>query len=226
LEALDHLEWRTLQYHGRSGASRLPALERDERVVPIAPPLEDDDALVHALLEGDPGAPAVLFDRYGVYLQRVLARILGYGEPERADLLHDVFVRALERMADLKNPRALKAWLTGIAVFTAQEWIRRRRRVGPPVSSDAALDREAPRLEPEAMEAVRSFYAAMDRLPEDERAVFILRFVEGMNLNEVAEACDISFSTARRWVSRADDRFRRMLPEYPALLERMKGDQR
>jgi RNA polymerase sigma-70 factor (ECF subfamily) len=211
-----------LQYHRRSGASLSPAIERDDRIVPIVPRLEDDQALVHALLEGDPRAPSVLFDRYGAHLQKVLARVLGYGEPERADLLHDVFVRALERMSDLKNPRALKAWLTGIAVFTAQEWIRRRKRTGPPVTPDAALDREGPALEPEAIEAVRSFYAAMARLRDDERAVFILRFVEGMNLHEIADACQISFSTVRRRVSRAEDRFHRMLAEYPALLERLK----
>jgi RNA polymerase sigma-70 factor (ECF subfamily) len=215
-----------LQYHGRTGASLSPALERDDRIVPIVSRFEDDRALVHALLEGDPNAPSVLFDRYAPHLQKVLARVLGYGEPERADLLHDVFVRALERIADIKNPRALKAWLTGIAVFTAQEWIRRRKRMGPPLVPEVAEEREGPGLAPEALEAVRSFYAAMERLHADERVVFILRFVEGMNLNEIAEACEISLSTVRRRVDRADDRFRRMLPEFPALLERLKESAR
>ena len=81
-------------------------------------------------------------------------------------------------------------------------------------------------MAPEAMEAVRSFYAVMDRFNGDERAVFILRFVEGMNLNEVAETCDISLSTARRRIGRADQRFRQMLGEYPALLERLKESNR
>jgi RNA polymerase sigma-70 factor, ECF subfamily len=194
--------------------------------VPFAPIVQDDAALVYALLQGDLGAPSTLFDRYGSHIQRVLARMLGYAEPERVDLLHDVFVRALERVQDLKNPRALKSWLTGIAVFTAQEWIRRRKRVGPPLAPDDAAEREAVSTPPEATEAVRSFYAVMDRFSGDERAVFILRFVEGMNLNEVAEACGISVSTARRRIGRADDRFRQMLAEYPALLERLKESKR
>ena len=201
-------------------------LERDATVLPFAPIVQDDAALVYALRQGDPGAPSTLFDRYGSHIQRVLARMLGYGEPERADLLHDVFVRALERIGDLKNPRALKAWLTGMAVFTAQEWIRRRRRAGPPQAPEAADEREGASIAPEAMEAVRSFYAVMDRFGNDERAAFILRFVEGMNLNEVAEACDISLSTARRRIGRADERFRQMLVEYPALLERLKESKR
>jgi RNA polymerase sigma-70 factor (ECF subfamily) len=214
-----------LQYHGRSGVSASPVLEREATVVPFAPVIPDDAALVTALLRGDPGAPSTLFDRYGSHLQRVLARMLGYGEPERADLLHDVFVRALERIADLKNPRALKGWLTGVAVFTAQEWIRRRKRIGAPQAPENADLRSAPSVEPEALQAVRSFYQVMDRFDEDERAAFILRFVEGMNLNEVAEACEVSLSTARRRIARADERFRRLLGEYPALLERLRERQ-
>lgn len=197
-------------------------LERGATVVPFVPVVQDDASLVLALLHGDPGAPSTLFDRYGSHVQRVLARMLGYGEPERADLLHDVFVRALERIGHLKNPGALKSWLTGMTVFTAQEWIRRRRRAGPPHAPEDAEEREGAPLAPEAMEAVRSFYDAMDRFKADERSAFILRFVEGMNLNEVAEACDISLSTARRRIGRADERFRQMLVEYPALLERLK----
>jgi RNA polymerase sigma-70 factor (ECF subfamily) len=222
----NHIHSRTLQHHGRSGVSASPLLERVETVVPLAPIVPDDVALVSALLRGDESAPATLFDRYGNHVQRVLVRVLGYAEPERADLLHDVFVRSLERIANLQNPRALKAWLTGITVFTAQEWIRRRRRVGPPLAPDDADERTAPSIAPEAREAVRSFYALMDRLDGNERAAFILRHVEGMNLNEVAEACDVSLSTARRRIDRADDRFRQMLAQYPALLERLRESQR
>jgi DNA-directed RNA polymerase specialized sigma24 family protein len=42
-----------------------------------------------------------------------------------------------------------------------------------------------------------------------------------MNLDEVAEACGISVSTARRRISRAEKRFSLFLPQYPALLERL-----
>jgi RNA polymerase sigma-70 factor (ECF subfamily) len=210
-----------LQYHRRSGASALPLAEREGEVVSLAPVPHDDESLVHSLLQGDPGAPGILFDRYGAYIQRVLARIIGYAEPERADLLHDVFVRAMERIGDLKNPRALKSWLVGITVFTAQEWIRRRKRVGPPLAPEHAAERAGPTVSPEALEAFRSVVLVMNRLGDDERTVFVLRFLEGMNLDEIAQACQLSISTARRRVIRAEERFREFLPEYPALLERL-----
>lgn len=186
------------------------------------PPNDEDDArLVVALVEGHSHARSTLFERYGAHIQRVLARMVGYQESERADLLHDVFIRAFERIGDLRNPRSLKHWLTGIAMLTTHEWFRRRKRAAPKEPPPSSEERRATSLEPEAIEAVRAFYSLMDRFEHEERNVFILRFVEGMNLREVAEVCDVSLSTARRRIRRADIRFRTMLPEYPALLERL-----
>ena len=172
------------------------------------------------LLLGSPDATARLFDSYAGLIQRVLARILGYSEPERADLLHEVFVRALERVPDLKRARSLKPWLVGIAVFTAQEWLRRRKRRGPVRSPEDGEALGVRPVSPEAREAVTSFYELVGRFPDDERAAFILRRLEGMGLQEVAEACGVSLSTARRRIERAEAEFERQLPEYPALIER------
>ena len=186
--------------------------------------LDDDEALVHALLQRHPDAPAALFDRYAPYVKRVLARIVGYSEPERMDLLHDVFVRALEGIGNLKNPRALKSWLSGIAVVVAKEWLRLRKRIGSPVAPERAADRPGTSAPPDAVEAIRSLYALLDRFNEDDRAIFVLRVLEGMNLNEIAEACNLTISTARRRVLRAEERFRRLLPGYPALAECVGGE--
>jgi len=180
-----------------------------------------DELLVQALLQGDPDATAELFDRYAAPVQRVLTRILGYTEPERADLLHEVFMRALERLADLKRKGSLKPWLMGIAVFTAREWIRKKRQRGPLLSPEDGAAREVSDASPEAREAVRCFYALVSHFDDDERTAFILRALEGMTLNEVATACNVSVSTARRRIDRAEQRFRELLHEYPPLLERM-----
>ena len=185
-----------------------------------AAPADDPTALVHALRGGEQGALGELFDRYGLVIQRVLVRIVG-DDPEGSDLLHDTFLRALDHIGELRNPRALKSWLNKMAVFTAQEWIRERRRMGQPQSPDSAPERPSVSPTPESRQAIRSFYAIMDRLPEDERAAFILRFVEEMELTEVAEACGVSLSTARRRIRRAEQRFLRLLPHFPALEERI-----
>ncbi len=210
-----------MQRHSSSAVSAVLTGAPDAPVAPVISLVQDDASLVLALIEGESHAPSVLFDRYGALVQRVLARTLGFHDPDRADLLHDVFVRALERIATLKNPQALKHWLIGMTVFTAQESLRRRKRIGRPELPEIAEKQEATTATPEAVEAVRALYQVMDGLKPDDRAVFILRFIEGMTLEEVADACAISFSTARRRIARAEERFRAVLPKHPALLERL-----
>ncbi len=199
-----------------------PDLSRVRAAIQDADPTTGDPTtLVLALRNGEPGAPATLFDRYGAGIHRVLVRIIG-DDPESSDLLHDTFLRALDHIGELRNPSVLKTWLNRMAVFTAQEWIRARRRMGHPQSPDKADERAGASPTPEARQAVRSFYALMDQFPDDERAAFILRFIEGMELTEVAESCGVSFSTARRRIRRAERRFLKMLPDFPALQERVK----
>lgn len=191
---------------------------------PSAPDVNEAErlpSLVRGLREGDPAAAAVLFDHYSASIHRLLIRIVGASDPESRDLLHDTFVRAFENVRSLKNPRALRGWLMGIAVFTAQEWLRTRKRIGQPQSPDSEVERPAPGVQPEARQAVRAFYDILDTFPEEERTVFVLRFVERMDWAEIADACRISMSTARRRSRRAQGRFQAALPSYPALHEHL-----
>jgi RNA polymerase sigma-70 factor (ECF subfamily) len=181
----------------------------------------DAVALVGALRSGDPGAPGELFDRYGMSIRRVLVRIIGSGDPENSDLLHDTFVRALESLDRLRTPASLKSWLRGIAVFTAMEWRRTRKRMGHPQSPATVPEQPAVAASPETREVVRAVYQVLDTFPEEERIAFILRFIERMELDEVADALRVSQSTARRRIKRAENRFRKALPFYPAIAERL-----
>jgi RNA polymerase sigma-70 factor (ECF subfamily) len=203
-----------------------PDVDRDAaRESPAAegvPADDDPEALVSALRNGEAGAAGELFDRYSVGIHRVLVRIIGSDDPESSDLLHDTFLRALDHIGELRRPRALKSWLKGIAVFTAQEWVRARRRMGQPQAPESRSERAGVSPTPEVREAIRSFYTVMDQFPEDERAAFVLRFVDGMELGEVADACGVSLSTARRRIRRAEQRFLAMLPLFPPLQERLK----
>jgi RNA polymerase sigma-70 factor, ECF subfamily len=186
-------------------------------------PLADDAALVAALKQGDGKAPRILFERYGAHVQRILARVLGM-DSELPDLVHDVFVRALAGVERLEDPSALRAWLTSIAVFTAREHVRSRKRRSWLALFGFDEVPEAPWIPvTDAQEALAATYSILDRLPLDERTVFALRFLEEMEIAEVAAACGISISTAKRRIAQAEKRFlaaARRHPELRARIER------
>ncbi len=194
-------------------------------VVRALPFTGDDAALVAAIKSGHPGATTALFDRYGGHVRAVLARLMGL-DTELADLLHDVFIVALDRIDQLNDPAVLKGWLTSIAVFSARGTIRKRARwrwlriVDEPPEVPVSGPSHA------AREAVRRLYAVLDRLPADDRIAFALRFVQGMELTEVATACEVSLATIKRRLAKAEVRFVELARSEPALVEWMEGGSR
>ena len=187
----------------------------------------DDVALVEALRLGQPAARAALFDRHAPRVQRVLARVLGTDE-ELGDLLHEVFVRALDGIGKLEDPAALEGWLTSIAVFTARGLIRRRkaRRWLRFFATQDVPEPEAPVASPEVTRALRSTYRVLEQLPTDERIVFCLRVIDGMELTVVARACGVSLATIKRRLARAEEHFVARARAEPELADWLEGGAR
>jgi len=198
---------------------RSPVLElvRHAAVVPL-PLLESDPAIVGALRAGDSAGGMALYDRYRPYVHRVLLRLLG-PDAELTDLIQDVFMAAIDSIDRLENPAALRAWLAGIGVHMARAEIRRkvRSRRFPLFPTSELPPVEAPAPQPEVDAAVRATYAVLVKLAPDERIPFALRFIEGMDLLEVAEACRISLATAKRRLARAHKRFVTIARTVPEL---------
>jgi len=187
----------------------------------------DEATLVRALVAGNGAARVELFDRYAPYVQRILARVLG-PDPELADLLHEVLCRALDQIGTLDDPGALKAWLTSVAVFTAREQIRRRTR-GRWLRFFAPEDvPEVPAIAAgeEIREALRATYAVLARLGAEDRIAFALRYVEGLELADVAAACGVSLNTVKRRLAAAERRFVALAGREPPLREWLEGGER
>jgi RNA polymerase sigma-70 factor (ECF subfamily) len=181
---------------------------------------EGDEALVLALRSRHPAARVALFERHAEHVRRILVRVLGLDQ-EVPDLLQEVFLTALSTLEKLQEPGSLRAWLTSIAVHSARALIRKRarRRILGLVDPER-LDREiGPASGMETHEAVRALYAVLRTMPADERIVFALRFVEGMDLQEIANACAISRATVSRRLARAERHFMEEARRHEALGE-------
>jgi RNA polymerase sigma-70 factor, ECF subfamily len=199
------------------GAPTAPVSEN--RVVELPIP-ETDAALVAALRANRADAGKTLFKRYGKDVERVLFRVLG-PDVELADLLHDVFVAALTSIDQVRDPNALRGWLTGIAVRKARKCIvkRRRWRIIQYFSPMDMPESEARVTPTEVSEALRCTYEVLGKLPADERLAFALRHIDGMELTAVAAACGVSLATIKRRLSRAHTTFVALASEHSVLAE-------
>ena len=187
----------------------------------------DDAVLVHAFRRGDPGARVALYERYADHVHRVLYRMIGFHR-DLADLHHDVFVRALSSLPGLQDAGAFKGWLTMIAVHASRSWITRKRRLkwlwfSP---NEELPEAESSAASGEVVHALLATYAVLDALPVDERIAFALRFIDGMELTEVAAACQTSLATIKRRLARACASFEVEARKRPVLEAWLEGGSR
>ena len=178
------------------------------RTLPLNPASQDESALVEGLQEGEPWARMALFDRYATHVERILGRVLGR-DPELTDVLHDTFVQAYASVDGIRDAKAIKGWLSTVAVFTARGVIRKRKlrrwlRFWDPTDLP---EEQAPVAEPTTREALKRSYAILDAMSADERIAFSLRFIDGIELTEVAGACGCSLATVKRRLARAEKKF-------------------
>lgn len=158
-----------------------------------------DRATVELVLAGDTDAFAGLLQRHqsGVYthMLRMVRR------PEDAmDLTQESFVKAFKYLAHY-NPRwAFKTWLMTIATNTAINFIQKRRLQTvslEEVAEPAAVPRShAKELEP-------ALLAALAQLPEKARAMFNLRYQEGLPLAEIGAMLGESLANVKVTLHRA-----------------------
>lgn len=190
----------------------------------------EDEALARDLVGGDRQAQREVWRRYSPMVRRILRRALGPSH-DVEDLMQDAFLSLFEAGRRLREPRALKAYVIAIAARTARgelrkRWVRRWVKLLPEGELDESTA-GAPRAvtpDPESREALRRFYQLLDKLGAETRAAFVLRFMEGLEVTEVADALGISLSTAKRRVARAWDRMVLLVEREPALVHYLADD--
>jgi RNA polymerase sigma-70 factor (ECF subfamily) len=178
---------------------RLPV----QLITAVAQPVPDAE-LVRAFSNGESWAARAIWRRHAPMVFRLLERALGpNGEAE--DLTQDVFLSTFARLQTLRDGERLRSFIYSVALRTLK-WELRRRRVRRilHLSDNGQLpDLPVRGVDSEARQILAHFYALLERLDVNDRAAFVLRHMEGLALEEIAERMGVSLATAKRWVSRA-----------------------
>jgi RNA polymerase sigma-70 factor, ECF subfamily len=168
-----------------------------------------DAALVVAARADERWAKEALFRRYATMVNGMGYRLLGR-DSELEDLVQDCFTEAWRSLGRLEAPQAFGTWLGAIVIRTAHKMLRRRRlatRLGlrrvEPIDLDSLISSTAP---PDARSELKAIYRLVESLPPDVRLAFILRRVEGLPLDEIAESLGTSLATVKRRIADAERR--------------------
>ena len=172
--------------------------------------MSDGDA-VRRVTEGDVESFEVLVERYHAGCLRYAARMLG--SPEDAEeAVQDAFVRAYRGLGGYDHRDRFRAWLFRILVNRCRTRAVRMKRVRAPLVPLSELgERPAPDRGPGDPLERRRIHEALAELPPDQREAFLLKYVEDMSYEEMAEATGDGVSALKMRVMRARDAMRRRL---------------
>lgn len=175
--------------------------------------LEPDDCeLVRALRAHEAWAFTATWNRYAALVYRVIDRALG-PVAERQDLTQNVFLALFLGLRRLREPSALRGFIYSSAVRHVRAHIRNKRLHQRAVFffDPHALPEVAVRCaDHENREILDRLYRILDALPAEEHGAFVLRHIEGLTLEEIAQATATSLATAKRRLQRASERIHRL----------------
>ena len=146
-----------------------------------------------------------VFSTHARYVAALAYRMLGR-EDLVDDLVQDVFVAALRGLDALHEPEAIRGWLAKVTVRLASRRLKRQRFVaflGFDDDESPENDVICPSASPEQRTLLGQVYRVLQRVPTDDRLAWTLRYVEGMQLDEVAQMTNCSLATAKRRIARA-----------------------
>ncbi len=167
-----------------------------------------------------------LFERYSSMVFHLIYRILGDRE-EALDVSQEVFLTIYRKMSCFRGESSLKTWIYRIAINRASNrcrWWNRLRRRGT-VSLDEHLSRErvsgiAETLEagdrsPEETLLIEEERAEIERsllrLPVSQRVAVVMRDIDGLSYDEIAESLQVSLGTVKSRIARGREELKRRL---------------
>jgi len=192
----------------------------------------DDEELLQAIIDDEPGAFDEFVRRYGRRLMAFSMRTCS--NPENAeDVFQDTLLKAYQALGDLREPKALRTWLYKVAANNCRMMRRKDkapRKISleefkPPGWEDGELIEVAdwsdlPDDAAGRAELKEAFEEGLAELPAEYRMVLLMRDVEGMSTRETAQALEIGESAVKMRLHRARMALRHHLSGYHEQLAR------
>jgi RNA polymerase sigma-70 factor (ECF subfamily) len=173
-----------------------------------------DQKLVERVQRGDKAAFDLLVSKYQRKIFRLLSRLIR-DPAEIEDVAQEAFVKAYRALPNFRGESAFYTWLYRIAINTAKNHLVSQGRRAPTTTDadieDAETFDDGEHLRdlntPDSMllskQVAEAVNRAIDQLPEDLRTAIVLREIEGLSYEEIAETMNCPIGTVRSRIFRA-----------------------
>jgi RNA polymerase sigma-70 factor (ECF subfamily) len=173
----------------------------------------NESDLIERFKKGDPSAFEAILLRHQDRIFN-LCRYMLRDSRDAQDAAQEIFLKVYKGLEGFRPDASLYTWLYRIAVNTCLDYKRKSRREpfwGEPLAEDLPSDEPFPDQIYESRESTEAIQLALQKLPSKLRAAIVLREMEGLSYEEIAEVLHISLGTVKSRISRAREQLRRLL---------------
>lgn len=169
---------------------------------------------------------AELLRRYQGYVDKILYNLAPDWQ-DRGDLAQEIWIKVYKKINTLQDPVKFKGWLGRITTNLFYDHLRKRKRYASPVSLDASLttdddefswefpsDLPLPEENLTTIEFYEHLQTAIASLPDTFRRTIVLREIQGLSYEEIAEITQVSLGTVKSRIARARNRLQLLLKPY------------
>lgn len=166
--------------------------------------------LCRAAAGGDHAAFELLVGRHAPRLFRLALSLCG-SRLDAEDLCQETFLAAYEGIGRFGGRSSFRTWLTAILIRRSSRWWRKRKREAYRVTIE---DGQVDRSDASAAERRLDLIEAIRSLPEDFRDVVVLRELEGLSYEEIAQVMEVPCGTVQSRLHRARMMLKESLAAY------------
>lgn len=167
----------------------------------------EDLRIAKAIAAGDRLLFKSVYDQNATALYTLARRLVG-NSVEADDVVQETFVRAYQKMALFAGRSTLSSWLYRICINVGLEYLRRRKG-GQEELTEGALGVTEPQQQSVVLKS--KLEAAIQKLPEGCKTVFVLHDIEGFNHKEIATQLHLAEGTSKSQLFKARAMLRRLL---------------
>ena len=179
----------------------------------------DEIKLVKRAIHGNVHAYGELMEQYKEFLYRTAFAHVKQ-EALALDLVSETIVRGYEHVGKLREPKYFKSWLIRILLNVINDYYRRNKRVVSMETADVELAAETAAWQDgarqdhgAAVEEKLDLPAAVERLPEKEKSIIVLKYYDDLKISEIADALEIPEGTVKAYLHKAKEKLKNLLKE-------------
>ncbi len=162
----------------------------------------DDTDIIRRILSGEKALFELLIRRYNQTLYRA---IRSYIKEDTIvdDLMQDTYLKAYQKLDQFRHDAAFSTWLIRIGINEALLYIRKQQKVKLVFLQPTDAVTMHPEKQTIRHEVAQFLQKAIDDLPETYRVIYILKEVEGMNIQDIAHSLSLGESNVKVRLHRA-----------------------